>query len=227
MAEKNATQKLLETITELKNNIETINDTSKTTKQVQQDLQTVANDLKTKTQNLNLDNKTHQDINTLARKLDTYAKQERDIKVSLQSSDLYDITGAVKKGLTDNLEKATEDVVKETNEFRVKSQNEIKQATNELISYSKKLKDETEKYKKWYVSAMIGFVVFAVVLLLFTMLADMPFLDQAYQFIATKIEHSKTWYVTGLWYLAYLITPMCWVGVVTGVAYLLHRWYTD
>jgi Fe2+ transport system protein B len=176
---------------------------------------------------LNLDNKTHQDINTLARKLDTYAKQERDIKVSLQSSDLYDITGAVKKGLTDNLEKATEDVVKETNEFRVKSQNEIKQATNELISYSKKLKDETEKYKKWYVSAMIGFVVFAVVLLLFTMLADMPFLDQAYQFIATKIEHSKTWYVTGLWYLAYLITPMCWVGVVTGVAYLLHRWYTD
>jgi hypothetical protein len=44
-----------------------------------------------------------------------------------------------------------------TNEFRVKSQNEIKQATNELISYSKKLKDETEKYKKWYVSAMIGF----------------------------------------------------------------------
>ena len=176
---------------------------------------------------MNLDSKTREDINTLAQKLDTYAKQDRDIKVSLQSSDLYDITGAVKKGLTDNLKKATEDVVKETNEFRVKSQNEIKEATDELISYSRKLKDETEKYKKWYVSAMIGFVAFAVVLLLFTMLADMPFLEHAYQFIATKIEHSKTWYVTGLWYLVYLITPMFWVGVVTGVAYLLHRWYTD
>ena len=135
MAEKNATQMLLETISELKNNIETINDTSKTTKQVQQDLQTVANDLKTKTQDLNLDSKTHQDINTLAQKLDTYAKQERDIKVSLKSSDLYDIAGTVKKGLTNNLEKATDDVVKETNEFRVKSQNEIKEATNELNMY--------------------------------------------------------------------------------------------
>ena len=174
-----------------------------------------------------MDSKTHKDINTLAQKLDTYAKQDRNIKVSLQSSDLYDITGAVKKGLTDNLKKATEDVVKETNDFRVKSQNEIKEATNELISYSRKLKDETEKYKKWYVSAMVGFVAFAVVLLLFTTLADMPFLEHAYQFIATKIEHSKTWYVTGLWYLAYIITPMFWVGVVTGVAYLLHRWYTD
>ncbi|EHR81051.1 DUF334 domain-containing protein [Staphylococcus epidermidis] len=174
-----------------------------------------------------MDSKTREDINTLAQKLDTYAKQERDIKVSLKSNDLYDIAGTVKKGLTDNLKKATEDVVKETNEFRIKSQNEIKEATNELISYSRKLKDETEKYKKWYVSAMVGFVAFAVVLLLFTMLADMPFLEHAYQFIATKIEHSKTWYVTGLWYLAYLITPICWVGVVTGVAYMLHKWYTD
>ncbi|MDW4108232.1 DUF334 domain-containing protein [Staphylococcus saprophyticus] len=211
----------------MNNNIETINDTSKTTKEVQQELKTVANDLKTKTQDLNLDNKTRKDINTLAQKLDTYAKQERNIKVSLQSNDLYDIAGTVKKGLTDNLEKATEDVVKETNDFRVKSQNEIKEATDTLISYSRKLKDETEKYKKWYVSAMVGFVAFAVVLLLFTMLADMPFLEHAYQFIATKIERSKTWYVTGLWYLAYLITPMFWIGVVTGVAYLLHRWYTD
>ncbi|WP_341352882.1 DUF334 domain-containing protein [Staphylococcus haemolyticus] len=174
-----------------------------------------------------MDSKTLEDINTLAQKIDTYAKQERDIKVSLKSSDLYDITGAVKKDLTNNLEKATEDVVKETNDFRVKSQNEIKQATDELISYSRKLKDETEKYKKWYVSAMIGFVAFAVVLLMFTMLADMPFLEHAYQFIATKIQNSKTWYVTVLWYLAYLITPMFWVGFVTGVAYLLHRWYTD
>ena len=227
MAEKNATQKILEALSVLNNNIETINDTSKTTKEVQQELKTVANDLKTKTQDLNLDNKTRKDINTLAQKLDTYAKQERNIKVSLQSNDLYDIAGTVKKGLTDNLEKATEDVVKETNDFRVKSQNEIKEATDTLISYSRKLKDETEKYKKWYVSAMVGFVAFAVVLLLFTMLADMPFLEHAYQFIATKIERSKTWYVTGLWCLAYLITPMFWIGVVTGVAYLLHRWYTD
>ncbi|WP_223218670.1 hypothetical protein, partial [Streptococcus pneumoniae] len=60
-----------------------------------------------------MDSKTHQDINTLVQKLDKYAKQERNIKVSLKSSDLYDITGAVKKGLTNNLEKATEDVVKE------------------------------------------------------------------------------------------------------------------
>lgn len=211
----------------MKNNIETINDTSKTTKQVQQELQTVANELKTKTQALNLDSKTHQDIDTLAQKLDTYAKEERNIKVSLKSNDVYDIADTVKEGLTNNLEKATDDVVKETNEFRVKSQNEIKEATDTLISHSRKLKDETEKYKKWYVSAMIGFVAFAVVLLVFTMLADMPFLEHAYQFIATKIEHSKTWYVTGLWYLAYLITPMFWVGVVMGVAYLLHRWYTD
>lgn len=174
-----------------------------------------------------MDSKTHQDINTLEQKLDTYAKEEREIKVSLKSNDLYDIADTVKKGLTNNLEKATEDVVKETNEFRVKAQNEIKEATDTLISYSRKLKDETEKYKKWYVSAMIGFVAFAVVLLVFTMIADMPFLEHAYQFIATKIEHSKTWYVTGLWYLAYLITPMFWVGVVTGVAYLLHRWYTN
>lgn len=81
----------------MKNNIETINDTSKTTKEVQQELKAVANELKTKTQDLNLDSKTHKDINTLAQKLDTYAKQDRNIKVSLQSSDLYDITGAVKK----------------------------------------------------------------------------------------------------------------------------------
>ncbi|MBO1996644.1 hypothetical protein J4714_11755 [Staphylococcus epidermidis] len=37
---------------------------------------------------------------------------------------------------------------------------------------------------------MIGFVAFAVVLLIFTTLVDMPFLEHAYQFIATKVEHS-------------------------------------
>lgn len=163
------------------------------------------------------------DIERLITKLDKASKEKYEVVARLKNSDIYNIAESVTK----NLESALENDLKKKIE---KDADEINKATNDLknrLSQLDKQLDQTKTYKKWFITAFIAMIIFSGVMIVFTSLANMPFLEHAYQFIATKIEHSKTWYVTGLWYIAYIITPMCWVGVVTSVAYLLHRWYTD
>ena len=157
---------------------------------------------------------TQQNIDILKKKLENLANETHEVKVNLERNDIYEIADAVSKSLEIHLKTQLEDKIKE-------DENTLKDATRYLKRQADDIKKETEdltKYKKWFITAMIGFVAFAVVLLIFTTLVDMPFLEHAYQFIATKVEHSHKWYTTALWYIAYLITPLFWIGVVTGVA---------
>lgn len=172
---------------------------------------------------MSLSDEAEQDIELLITKLDKVSKEKHEVKARLKNSDVYNIAEAVTK----NLESALENDLKKKIE---KDADEINKATNDLknrLTQLDKQLDQTKKHKKWFITAFIAMMIFSAVMIVFTSLANMPFLEHAYTFIATKIEHSKTWYVTGLWYLAYLITPMFWIGIVTGVAHLLHRWYTD
>jgi len=170
-----------------------------------------------------LSKETQQNIKTLEEKLENLANEQYDVTAKLKTSDVYNIADTVSEELQEHLKTQLDDKIRE-------DENTLKDATKYLKKQADDLKKETEdltKYKKWFITAMVGFVAFAVVLLVFTTLVDMPFLDHAYQFIATKIEHSHKWYTTALWYVAYLVTPLFWIGVVTGVAYLLHKWYTS
>ena len=172
---------------------------------------------------MSLSDEAEKDIERLITKLDKASKEKYEVVARLKNSDVYNIAEAVTK----NLESALENDIKKKID---KDGDEINKATNDLknrLTQLDKQLEQTKKYKKWFITAFIAMMIFSAIMIVFTSLANMPFLEHAYQFIATKIEHSTTWYVTGLWYIAYLITPMCWVGVVTGVAYLLHRWYTD
>lgn len=201
----------------------TINTTNESNAQIQQQLQEVTNDLKAKTTDLSLSDEAEKDIERLITKLDKVSKEKHEVVARLKNSDVYNIAETVTK----NLESALESDIKKKIE---KDADEINKATNDLknrLTQLDKQLDQTKKHKKWFITAFIAMMIFSAVMIVFTSLANMPFLEHAYTFIATKIEHSKTWYVTGLWYLAYLITPMFWIGIVTGVAHLLHRWYTD
>ncbi|HHW6957199.1 TPA: hypothetical protein ACU2W2_002720 [Staphylococcus aureus] len=166
---------------------------------------------------------TQQNIKTLEEKLKKVSEEQHTVTVSLNLNEIYKIADTVSEQLQEHLKTQLDDKIRE-------DENTLKDATKYLKRQADELKKETEdltKYKKWFITAMVGFVAFAVVLLVFTTLVDMPFLDHAYQFIAKKIEHSHKWYTTALWYIAYLVTPLFWIGVVTGVAYLLHKWYTS
>lgn len=203
--------------------MDTINTTNESNAQIQQQLQEVTNDLKAKTTDLSLSDEAEKDIERLITKLDKVSKEKHEVVARLKNSDVYNIAETVTK----NLESALESDIKKKIE---KDADEIKKATNDLknrLTQLDKQLEQTKTHKKWFITAFIAMMIFSAVMIVFTSLANMPFLDHAYTFIATKIEHSKTWYVTGLWYLAYLITPMFWIGIVTGVAHLLHRWYTD
>ena len=216
-------KELVEMLRKINSKIGTINETTETNAQIQQQLQEVTNDLKEKTKALSLSDDAEKDIERLITKLDKVSKEKHEVKARLKNSDVYNIAEAVTK----NLESALENDLKKKIE---KDADEINKATNDLknrLTQLDKQLDQTKKHKKWFITAFIAMMIFSAVMIVFTSLANMPFLEHAYTFIATKIEHSKTWYVTGLWYLAYLITPMFWIGIVTGVAHLLHRWYTD
>ena len=216
-------KELVEMLRKINSKIGTINETTETNAQIQQQLKDITNDLKKKTTDLSLSDEAEQDIELLITKLDKVSKEKHEVKARLKNSDVYNIAEAVTK----NLESALENDLKKKIE---KDADEINKATNDLknrLTQLDKQLDQTKKHKKWFITAFIAMMIFSAVMIVFTSLANMPFLEHAYQFIATKIEHSKTWYVTGLWYLAYLITPMFWIGIVTGVAHLLHRWYTD
>lgn len=172
---------------------------------------------------MSLSDDAEKDIERLITKLDKVSKEKHEVIARLENTDVYNIAETVTK----HLESALENDIKKKID---KDGDEINKATNDLknrLTQLDKQLEQTKKYKKWFITAFIAMMIFSAIMIVFTSLANMPFLEHAYQFIATKIEHSTTWYVTGLWYIAYLITPMCWVGVVTGVAYLLHRWYTD
>ena len=172
---------------------------------------------------MSLSDEAEKDIERLITKLDKVSNEKHEVVARLKNTDVYNIA----ESITKHLESALENDIKKKLD---KDADEINKATNDLknrLNQLDKQLEQTKTHKKWFITAFIAMIIFSAVMIVFTSLANMPFLEHAYQFIATKIEHSKTWYVTGLWYIAYLITPMCWVGVVTGVAYLLHRWYTD
>ena len=203
--------------------MDTINTTNESNAQIQQQLQDITNDLKAKTTDLSLSDEAEKDIERLITKLDKVSNEKHEVVARLKNTDVYNIA----ESITKHLESALENDIKKKLD---KDADEINKATNDLknrLNQLDKQLEQTKTHKKWFITAFIAMIIFSAVMIVFTSLANMPFLEHAYQFIATKIEHSKTWYVTGLWYIAYLITPMCWVGVVTGVAYLLHRWYTD
>ena len=216
-------KRILLIMKKIQDNMNTINTTNESNAQIQQQLQEVTNDLKAKTTDLSLSDEAEKDIERLITKLDKVSKEKHEVVARLKNSDVYNIAETVTK----NLESALESDIKKKIE---KDADEINKATNDLknrLTQLDKQLDQTKKHKKWFITAFIAMMIFSAVMIVFTSLANMPFLEHAYTFIATKIEHSKTWYVTGLWYLAYLITPMFWIGIVTGVAHLLHRWYTD
>ena len=172
---------------------------------------------------LSLNKDTENNIKILIQKLDKLSKTEHEFKARLEAGDMKSIANAVSKSLEDKIPKNINEKLDKDSEAIHKATNDLKKRLSQLDNQL----EQTKTHKKWFITAFIAMIIFSAVMIVFTSLANMPFLEHAYQFIATKIEHSKTWYVTGLWDIAYLITPLCWVGVVTGVAYLLHRWYTD
>ena len=96
---KNVTQQLLETITEIKNSIQTINTTSQDTKQIQQEQNKLAELLKAKTTDLHLSKETQQNIDILKKKLENLANETHEVKVNLERNDIYEIADAVSKSL--------------------------------------------------------------------------------------------------------------------------------
>ena len=214
---------LVEMLRKINSKIGTINETTETNAQIQQQLKDMSNELKAKTMDLSLNKDTENNIKILIQKLDKLSKTEHEFKARLEAGDMKSIANAVSKSLEDKIPKNINEKLDKDSEAIHKATNDLKKRLSQLDNQL----EQTKTHKKWFITAFIAMIIFSAVMIVFTSLANMPFLEHAYQFIATKIEHSKTWYVTGLWYIAYLITPLCWVGVVTGVAYLLHRWYTD
>lgn len=168
---------------------------------------------------MSLSNEAEQDIELLITKLDKVSKEKHEVKARLKNSDVYNIAEAVTK----NLESALENDLKKKIE---KDADEINKATNDLKNRLTKLDkqiEQTKTHKKWFITAFIAMMIFSAVMIVFTSLANMPFLDHAYTFIGSKVTHSNKWYTTLLWYIAYAITPAIWIGLISGATYLIAK----
>lgn len=160
-----------------------------------------------------------QDIERLITKLDEVSKKKHEVIARLKNSDIYNIAESVTK----NLESALENDLKKKIE---KDADEIKKATNDLKNRLTQLDnqlEQTKTHKKWFITAFIAMMIFSAVMIVFTSLANMPFLDHAYTFIGSKVTHSDKWYTTLLWYIAYAITPAIWIGLISGATYLIAK----
>lgn len=167
-----------------------------------------------------MSNEAEQDIELLITKLDKVSKEKHEVKARLKNSDVYNIAEAVTK----NLESALENDLKKKIE---KDADEINKATNDLkkrLSQLDNQLEQTKTHKKWFITAFIAMMIFSAVMIVFTSLANMPFLEHAYTFIGSKVTHSDKWYTTLLWYMAYAVTPAIWIGVISGGAYLIAKY---
>jgi cation transport ATPase len=166
-----------------------------------------------------LDNETQNNIAKLIKKLDDVRQEQFEVEAKLDKKEVYNISNTVIKGLKEEIDQQFED-----------ERIDVADATKALKSETEKLKreaDEFKKYKRWFMTAIASFVIFGAVLLIFTTLADMPFLTHAYQFIHHKIDASNAWYFTLVWYLAYLLTPAVWIAVIGGASYYVLRRFFD
>lgn len=167
-----------------------------------------------------MSNEAEQDIERLITKLDKVSKEKHEVKASLEGSDVYNIAETVTK----HLESALESDIKKKID---KDADEINKATNDLkkrLSQLDKQLEQTKTHKKWFITAFIAMMIFSAVMIVFTSLANMPFLEHAYTFIGSKVTHSDKWYTTLLWYIAYAVTPAIWIGVISGGAYLIAKY---
>mgnify|MGYP002713752831 CR=1 FL=1 len=168
---------------------------------------------------MSLSDEAEKDIERLITKLDKASKEKYEVVARLKNSDVYNIAEAVTK----NLESALENDLKKKIE---KDADEINKATNDLKNRLTKLDnqlEQTKTHKKWFITAFIAMIIFSAVMIVFTSLANMPFLEHAYTFIGAKVTHSDKWYTTLLWYIAYAVTPAIWIGVISGGAYLIAK----
>lgn len=168
---------------------------------------------------LSLNKDTENNIKILIQKLDKLSKTEHEFKARLEAGDMKSIANAVSKSLEDK-------IPKNINEQLDKDSKEINNATNSLkkrLSQLDNQLEQTKKYKKWFITAFIAMMIFSAVMIVFTSLANMPFLEHAYTFIGAKVTHSDKWYTTLLWYIAYAVTPAIWIGVISGGAYLIAK----
>lgn len=162
---------------------------------------------------------TENNIKILIQKLDTLSKTEHEFKARLEAGDMKSIATAVSKSLEDK-------IPKNINEQLDKDSKEINNATNDLKNRLTKLDkqiEQTKTHKKWFITSFIAMMIFSAVMIVFTSLANMPFLDHAYTFIGSKVTHSNKWYTTLLWYIAYAITPAIWIGLISGATYLIAK----
>lgn len=159
------------------------------------------------------------DIERLITKLDKVSKEKHEVIARLENTDVYNIAETVTK----HLESALENDIKKKID---KDGDEINKATNDLknrLTQLDKQLEQTKKYKKWFITAFIAMMIFSAIMIVFTSLANMPFLEHAYTFIGSKVIHSDKWYTTLLWYIAYAVTPAIWIGVISGGAYLIAK----
>lgn len=166
-----------------------------------------------------MSNEAEKDIERLITKLDEVSKKKHEVIARLEGSDVYNIAEKV----TQRLESALENDIKNKIE---KDADEINKATNDLknrLTQLDKQLEQTKTHKKWFITAFIAMMIFSAVMIVFTSLANMPFLDHAYTFIGSKVTHSNKWYTTLLWYIAYAITPAIWIGLISGATYLIAK----
>lgn len=168
---------------------------------------------------LSLNKDTENNIKILIQKLDTLSKTEHEFKARLEAGDMKSIATAVSKSLEDKIPKNINEKLDKDSEAIHKATNDLK---NRLSQLDKQL-EQTKKYKQWFITAFIAMMIFSAVMIVFTSLANMPFLDHAYTFIGSKVTHSDKWYTTLLWYIAYAITPAIWIGLISGATYLIAK----
>lgn len=162
-----------------------------------------------------MDKTSQANMTKLINKLDDVRKEQFTVKAQLEREEMYNIANAVTKALKQRIDEQFEDE-------RV----DVREATESLKRQTQKLEreaDDFKQYKRWFMTAIASFIIFGAVLLIFTTLADMPFLQHAYQFIHHKIDASNAWYFTLVWYLAYLLTPAVWIAVLGGASYFVLR----
>lgn len=179
----------------------------------------ISNELKAKTMDLSLNKDTENNIKILIQKLDKLSKEEHEFKARLEEGDMRSIATAVSKSLENR-------IPKNINEKLDKDSETIHNATNDLkkrLSQLDNQLEQTKTHKKWFIKAFIAMMIFSAVMIVFTSLANMPFLEHAYTFIGSKVTHSDKWYTTLLWYMAYAVTPAIWIGLISGGAYLIAK----
>lgn len=162
-----------------------------------------------------MDKTSQANMTKLINKLDDVRQEQFEVEAKLDKKEVYNISNTVIKGLKEEIDQQFED-----------ERIDVADATKALKRETENLKreaDDFKQYKRWFLAAIASFIIFGAVLLVFTTLADMPFLTHAYAFIHNKIDQSNTWYITLMWYVGYVLTPALWIAVICGASYFVLR----